>query len=161
MKIPHIDIEISRKEYNALPLIEWRKDYFNEENGGYVATSWKRIEEAGKSSHERRKYDREHLICIHYARNGHRIKHLPDRKLNGEGTYDVFFDGIEADLKKTRSTNNIIKYAKRATKKQGAQIILFEFELWNNKFRDLVDELIRKGYHGHYFITGEKATHQF
>lgn len=32
MKIPHIDIETSRKEYDALPSNEWRKDYFNEEN---------------------------------------------------------------------------------------------------------------------------------
>lgn len=32
MRIPDIDIETSRKEYDALPSNEWRKDYFNEEN---------------------------------------------------------------------------------------------------------------------------------
>ena len=153
--------ESSRKEYEALPDAEWRKDYFNEENGGYLATSWKRIEQAEKSNQEKRKFSREHQICLVYAAEGHRIKHLPDKKTNDEGTYDAICDNVKADLKKTGATNNIIKYASRATKKQGAQIILFEFETWNNEFRNLVDELVRKGYHGRYFISGNKKTHRF
>ena len=32
------DIEKSRKEYLALPNIKWRKDYFDENTGGFVAT---------------------------------------------------------------------------------------------------------------------------
>lgn len=32
------NIESSRKEYDALHSSEWRKDYFNEENGGFIAT---------------------------------------------------------------------------------------------------------------------------
>ena len=32
------DIELSRKEYLTLPETEWRKDYFDEATGGYVAT---------------------------------------------------------------------------------------------------------------------------
>ena len=155
------DIELSRREYLALPETDWRKDYFDEATGGYVVSSWERIIEAKKSNQERKKFDREHQICMNYARDGHKIKHLPDKKRNDRGTYDTIFDGYKADLKKTKSTNNIIKYASRATKKQGAQIILFEFEQWNNKFRDLVDELIRKGYHGRYYVTGERTTHQF
>ena len=37
MKRP-ADIEASRKEYLALPENEWRKDYFDETTGGFVAT---------------------------------------------------------------------------------------------------------------------------
>ena len=148
-------------EYRSLPDWEWRKDYFSWTTGGYVATNWKRIEEANKSNQEKRKFDKEHQLCLTYAKEGHHIKHLVDRKENGEGTYDTIFDNIKADLKRTRSTNNIIKYAHRAIKKQGAQIILFEFERWNNEFRDLVDELVRKGYHGRYVVTGENKSHLF
>lgn len=32
------NIESSRKEYESLPDVEWRKDYFDEATGGYVAT---------------------------------------------------------------------------------------------------------------------------
>ena len=154
-------IEESRREYFALPDNEWRKDYFNAENGGYLATNRKRIEQSQKSNQEERIFESEHRICLMYAKEGHRIKHLPDRKPNGEGTYDVICDNIKADIKKTRSTNNIIKYASRAIRKQGAEIILFEFETWSNDFRDLVDELIRKGYHGRYFVSCERHTHGF
>lgn len=34
----HSDIATSRKEYDALPDQEWRKDFFSEETGGFVAT---------------------------------------------------------------------------------------------------------------------------
>ena len=86
---------------------------------------------------------------------------MPDRKDNDEGTYDAIYDDVKADLKKTGSTNNIIKYASRAIYKQGAKIILFEFENWNNEFRSFVDELIRKGYHGRYYVSCEEKTHNF
>ncbi len=155
------NIESSRREYDALPSSEWRKDYFNEENGGYLVTNWKRIAAAQKSNQEKTKFEREHGMCLSYAKEGHRIKHLPDKKESGEGTYDTIFDNLKADLKKTKSTNNIIKYASRATRKQGAEIIIFEFEIWNSEFRNLIDELIRKGYHGWYRITGAHNSHQF
>ena len=91
-----------------------------------MATSWKRIEEARKSNQEKTKFEREHQICLVFAKEGHRIKHLPDRKPNEKGTYDVIIDDVKADLKKTKSTNNVIKYANRAINKQGAQVILFK-----------------------------------
>lgn len=155
------DIEKSRKEYLALPDSEWRKDYFDESTGGYLATSWKRIKQSLKSNQETKKFDKEHQMCLTYAKNGHQIQHLPDRKENGDGTYDTLFDGFKADLKKTKSTNNILKYASRAVKNQGAQIILFEFEEWNNDFKNLIDELVRKGYHGWYCVTDELKAHRF
>ena len=154
-------IESSRREFDNLPETEWRKDYFDKSTGGYLVTSWDRITQAEKSHQEYKKFEKEHATCLVYARDGHRIKHLPDKKGDREGTYDTIFDDLKADLKRTKSTNNIIKYASRATKKQGAQIILFEFEIWNNDFRNLIDELVRKDYHGRYFITGEDKTHQF
>ena len=36
-----------------------------------MVTSWRRIEEAEKSNQETKKYEREHHICLVYAKNGH------------------------------------------------------------------------------------------
>ena len=58
MAMKHLaNIEKSRKEYHALPDREWRKDYFDENTGGYLVTSWKRLEEAGKNHNEQQKFD--------------------------------------------------------------------------------------------------------
>ena len=155
------NIESSRREYEALPSSEWRKDYFNEENGGYLVTHRKRIKEAEKSNQEKRKLSREHQICLVFAKEGHRIMHLPDRKEKGEGTYDAIFDNRKADLKKTKSATNIVKYASRATRQQGAQIVLFEFEEWNSGIRNAISETIRKNIHGFFFVSGKTKTHEF
>ncbi|MBO4328373.1 MAG: hypothetical protein J5831_03060 [Bacteroidales bacterium] len=159
MRIPDIDIETSRKEYDALPSNEWRKDYFNEENGGYVATSWKRIAEANKNNKELLKFDKEHEICLVFAKSGLRIQHYEDEK--PDGTYDVVCNGLKGDIKKTTSTNNIFKYARWAKKQQRAEIILFEFITWNAEFRKIVDELVRKDYHGYYYVSNVGLVHRF
>jgi hypothetical protein len=44
-----------------------------------------------------------------------------------EGSFDIYLNGIPADLKKTVGSGNIVKYAKKAVEKQGAQIVVFEF----------------------------------
>ena len=154
-----IKIEISRKEFDALSDNEWRKDYFSEENGGYLATNNKRIAEAAVNGKEQEKFKKEHEICLVFARSGLRIRHLEDNK--ADGTYDLLCNGIKGDIKKTVSTNNIIKYASWAKKQQGAEIILFVFEEWNASFRAIIDELIRKGYHGYYYVCGVEIVHRY
>ena len=153
------NIESSRREYDALPYSEWRKDYFNEENGGYLVTSWKRIEEAERNRKEKIKFDNEHNICLTYARSGLKIMHYEDDK--PEGTFDVICDGFKGDLKRTKGHGNIVRYARYAVKEQGAEIVLFEFEEWGTKVRDAVSEMIRKKYHGYYFISGDQVVHHF
>lgn len=152
------DIETSRKEYLALPDEDWRKDYFDETTGGYVATSWKRIEEA-ITKNEPDKIAIEHNMCLTFARKGFHVLHYEDEK--SEGSYDVVINNIRADLKRTKSTNNIIRYAKHALRVQNAEIILVEFEHWGNEFRDIVSEMSRKGFHGYYFVTGIEIIHSF
>ena len=151
-------IEPSRKEYEALPDAEWRKDYFNEENGGYLATSWKRLNEA-MIKNEPEKFEIENDMCLTFAKAGFRVLHYED--LKREGSFDVLIDGTRADLKKTKSTNNIIRYAKHALRVQNAEIILIQFENWGNEFREIVSEMSRKGIHGLYFVTGREIVHRF
>ena len=77
------------------------------------------------------------------------------------GSYVVMINGIRADLKKTRSTNNILRYSKHAIRVQNAEIVIIEFENWGNEFRDIVSEMARKGIHGFYYVTGNDAIHRF
>ena len=101
----------------------------------------------------------EHSMCITFAKAGFKLKHYEDRK--PQGSFDVTINNVRADLKKTRSTNNIIRYGKHALRVQNAEIILVEFEQWDNKFRDIVSELSRKGIHGFYFVSGNELIHSF
>lgn len=151
-------IESLKLEYLALPDNEWRKDYFNQDNGGYLVTSRKRIHEA-LTKREPEKLTIEHNMCLTFARSGFRIRHYEDEK--SEGSFDVTINGIRADLKRTKSTNNIIRYAKHAFRVQNAEIILVEFEQWGNDFRNIVSEMTRKGIHGYYFVKGSEVIHSF
>ena len=151
-------IESSREEYAALPETEWRKDYFNEENGGYLVTSWKRIAES-VLKHEPEKLIVEHEMCLVFAKAGFKIRHREDEK--DEGSFDVMINGKRADLKKTKSTNNIIRYSKHALRVQNADITLIEFEHWGTAFRNVVSEMSRKGLHGYYFVSGIEKVHSF
>lgn len=151
-------IESLKLEYLSLPDNEWRKDYFNEDNGGYLVTSRKRINEA-LVKREPEKLTIEHNMCLTFARNGFRIRHYEDEK--SKGSFDVTINGIRADLKRTKSTNNIIRYAKHAFRVQKAEIILVEFEQWGNDFRNIVSEMTRKGIHGYYFVKGNEVIHSF
>ena len=153
-----IDIASSRREYDALPESEWRKDFFSEATGGYLVTSWKRIEEA-LSKNEPDKLFVEHKMCMVFAKNGFKVKHFEDEKANG--SFDVVIDDIRADLKKTKSTNNIMRYSKHAIKVQNAEIILIEFEKWSNEFRDIISEMSRKRIHGYYYVAGVEQIHSF
>ena len=153
------DISASWREYQALPDNEWRKDFFCPENGGYLVTSWKRIEAANKNPKEQQKFQKEHDMCLVFARSGMKIKYYEDEK--PDGTYDVVCNGLKGDLKKTKGAGNIVRYAKYATREQGAEIVLFELEVWNSEFRKVVDELVRKDLHGFYFIAGIETVHRF
>ena len=159
MVIKHLaDIEASKMEYLALPDVEWRKDYFDETTGGYLVTSWRRLEEA-ESKKEPEKLSIEHNMCLCFARYGFKLRHYEDDK--PQGSFDVLINDSRADLKRTKSTNNIIRYAKHALRVQNAEIILVEFERWGNEFREIVSEMSRKGIHGYYYVTGVEQIHSF
>lgn len=65
-------------------------------------------------------------MCQNLANNGHRIIMLKeDVRISSP---DILLDNTTAELKKLSSHNNIVKEAKDAIKKKGAQIIVFEFE---------------------------------
>lgn len=119
------NIESSRREYEALPSSEWRKDYFNEENGGFVATHvYKERDDLRRPG-----IAAEVKACFELAKLGKRILRLPEnipdlidditiygipyRKLlkfkpdenHPRGYPDAYFDGQTWDFK-TSTFNN-------------------------------------------------------
>lgn len=89
-------------------------------------TEKSRYQSGMRNKQEKAKYDKEHDMCQTYARAGYRIEHLGETP--GVSSPDVMFNGIPADLKRTKGGSNIVKYAKKAIGKQGAKMVLFQFE---------------------------------
>ena len=152
-------IKIARAKFDSYDTSVWKKDYFDNDTGGYFVTERARIAQSEKSKNETIKFLKEQEMCVTLAKNGYAMEHLNDKW--GE-TYDVHMDNIKADLKKTRSHNNIVNYAKDAVRYQGAEMVIFEFEKETEK---IYSELARfKSYniHGKYYFTHKKnVIHDF
>ena len=93
-------------------------------------------------------------MCIVLADAGFKVEHLAE--IPRISSPDIRINGIPADLKRLSSPNNIRRHAKEAIEKQGAKLVVFQFDDWNDKFAQAIEELKRKGIHGYYFITGRE-----
>ena len=91
-------------------------------------------------------------MCLTLAQNGHKIEFL---KLT-EGSFDIFIDDISADLKKTKTHNNMVNYAKKAIREQGAKIVIFEFETETDMIHAELKRLQSKRISGKYYFTKKK-----
>lgn len=148
-----------KKEYNAFGK-EHKKDYFNKKNGGYLVTDKSRIKQAQSSRQEATVYNKEREMCLVFAKAGFAMRHRYTQY--GNLTFDVFCNEKQADLKRTSSHNNIHKYASHAVKKQGAKIVLFQFDKFTPRIKSELRKLSREGIHGYYFITNKEETiHSF
>lgn len=134
----------------------WLYTYYNNAKGGYVTTEKARETYGKMNKQEKAKYDKELSMCIVLADAGHTIEHLSE--IPGVSSSDIRIDGVLADLKRTSSPSNIVKYAKYATRKQGAKLVVFQFDDWNDKYRQAIEELKRKGIQGYYFVTGKESN---
>ena len=130
------------------------------ETGGKVYTEHGRIDLANKSGGEMDKYVKEKRVCETLARNGHTIVHLDDTK-HTDGTYDILLDGVKGDIKCLSSSNNIMREGNKAVRKQGASIVVFEFERIDTKVHREINKLSDSGIHGFYFLKGTKQIQGF
>lgn len=147
---PKAFIDYSRKLYRSFDKT-WKRDFFNDKNGGYLVTSKGRIEQSKKSKREGVKFKKEWEMSKNYANAGYRIEIIDeDSRLGG---VDVLFNGIHSELKSVSSHNNIIKEAKDAVVKKKALIVLFEFTNDTPKIREKIAELKRKGYRTYYYFS--------
>lgn len=146
-----------QERYEAYDDKQWKKDFFDNDNGGYLVTEKNRMEAGARNKQEQAKYEKEHEMCLVFARAGYRIEHLGETP--GVSSPDVTINGMPADLKRTKGSGNIVKYARKAVRQQGAEMALFQFDKWNDDFRKQLLILKKEGIKAKYFITGENEVH--
>jgi len=151
-------IEEARIKYESYDANEWESVYFDEYSGGFVVIKKIRIAQSEQSKNEKIKFAKEYGMCKVLATGGNSIEFLEDKR----GSYDIHLNDIKADLKKTGSHINIVNYAKEAIRKQGAEIVVFEFE---NNTKDIHTQLLKLGntydIHGYYYFSGSKNIIRF
>jgi len=131
---------------------EYVREYFNNDNGGFLVVDKQRIAQGKINKQEQKKYDKEHSMCMTLAQNGNRIEYL---KMT-DGSFDIYLNEVSADLKKTSTHNNMVHYAKKATCVQGANIVVFEFEKNSKKIQEELDKLKRDGIKVTYYFSNDK-----
>lgn len=146
----------SRKEYNAYS-VDMARLLFDHKTGGYVVAHPARLAHGSISKNEGEKLAKELRMAETFARNGYRIEMLEEKP--GVPSPDVLINGIKGDLKSTGSANNIVKHAKKAFKKQGAEVVLFEFEEETKELHAELMRLKKKGFR--VFYSFKKAGHVF
>jgi hypothetical protein len=146
----------SHREYLQHDTQKWKRDYFNRDNGGYLVVDRERIAHSKTSKNEKAKFDKEYAMSMVFAKGGYKIEML--KEVSGISSYDVLINGVAADLKRLSGHNNIVSYAKKATRKQGAKIVLFEFDTMTGKIRDELNRLKRMGIKVKYFTADNKTT---
>ncbi len=147
----------SYERYCSYDLKVWSLAFFDEKTGGYVVVNRNRMESAWKSSNRRDTYDKELKMAKVFARNGYAIEMVEED--TNVVSYDVLIDGRPADFKKTKGTSNIYKYAKEAVRKQGAKVVLFQFEENTETVQLELLWLKRMGYEVMYFFTDEQKVY--
>jgi hypothetical protein len=146
-------IKESNVKYNSYSS-EWHRDYFNHDNGGCLLIAKQRIKQSKASKQEKKKYDKEYDMCLTLAKNGYRVEYLKQT----EGSFDIYLNDIGADLKKTKTHNNMVRYAKKAIREQGAEIVIFEFEeMTHNIIKELYN-IQKLGIWVKYFTTEKKVV---
>jgi len=148
-------INAQRAKFDAYDTSKWKKKYFDKRTGGYLVVDRDRIYQSQKSKGEKEKFDREQGMNMALARNGYAVEHLDDR---GGTSYDIHLNGIKADLKKTGSHNNMVHYAKKAIRKQGADMVVFEFEKMYDKIHSELNKLRELEIRVKYFTSDNRKT---
>jgi hypothetical protein len=147
-------LKVSQFQYEGYGF-NWEKVYFDDHSGGYLVIDKERIEHSKISKNEKAKFDKEYAMTMVFAQNGYRIEML--KEVPRVPSPDVTINGSKADLKHVSSHNNIVRHAKKAIQKQGAEIVLFEFENNTKKIQEELDKLKIDGIKVYYYFTGNKS----
>lgn len=152
----NLDEETAKQFKNLQNLIDanpkqWRVDYYTD-NKGYLQTSRKRIEEGNINKQEKEKFAKEWNMCKVLADKDHTVIY----RESVQGRFDIYLDGVPAELKTTANENNIVKYAKKAIIQQGAKIIVFRFDTPVTKLMwQELNKIKAKKWECYYFIKGD------
>lgn len=155
---PKKAMEDARRQYQAYRKQTWEKAGFNTKNGGYLVINKSRLAASKISKRELLKFQKEKAIADTLANAGYKIEMLEE--IAGVSSPDARLNGILVDFKKTGSPKNVLKYAKKAIHKQGAERLVFEFEHETQAVYDVIEELKRKGFKAYYFFSGRKEVYK-
>jgi hypothetical protein len=135
------ELRAKLRDYNN----DWERTYISSNSNGFVVTQKDRIEEGARSNNERQKFKKELRMCRVLADNGHAVEFLKEGNRPIGETYDIKLDGVKADLKcVTGGAGNIVKYAKKALRGQGGEVVIFELPSHNKVYYDAITEARRK-----------------
>jgi len=84
-------IKEARAKYNSYNDSAWKKDFFDDDTGGYLVTERARIAQSEKGKNETVKFQKEQEMCMALAKKGYAMEHLDDKW--GE-SYDVHMNNI-------------------------------------------------------------------
>lgn len=153
-----IGIEKASAAYRKLQKYGWQPEYFDAGSGGFVVVHPMRRAVGAAGKQERIKLEKELRMCCAFAAAGHRVKML--REKAGVSSPDVLIDGVPAELKSTRSANNVVKYARKAVEVQGAACVLFEFECESDALHKELLKLQRDGFKVLYYFKGRRRVYR-
>ncbi|MEG1659559.1 MAG: hypothetical protein RR304_03170 [Bacteroides sp.] len=74
----------------------------------------------------------------------------------GVSSPDVLINGISVDLKRMKGGDDIVKYAKKAVRQQGAERVLFQYDEMDESIYLELLKLKQQGIHAKFFVTGEE-----
>jgi hypothetical protein len=166
-KVNGMEIGKDRKAFYSYGA-EWERTVFDERTGGFIVTELQR-KYRPMSKNDITTYLKEQRMALKYASFGFQIEHRYERpgysspdafiRRHGRGAYIV--NGQLSDFKSTKSANNIVKYGEYAVKKQGAQLVLFEFTAHAKGITNGLKTLYQKGTHGYYYFDDELMYYSF
>lgn len=122
-------------------------------NGGSISMPDSRISNGNRNKREQEKFDKEMRMANFYASKGNVMNMLEE--IPGISSPDTKANGIKVDLKSLSSHNNIMRHAKDAIYKQGAEEVWFEFPTRTDKIIQQINQLSSKGIHGRYYFLDE------
>ena len=147
----------NRREYESYG-DEIERVLFDHKTGGYVVAHHSRLAHGYISKNEREKLEKEMRMAEVFARNGYRIEMLEEK--DRDPGPDVLINGIKGDFKSVSSENNVVRYAKKAFKKQGAEVVLFEIDAMT---REIYTELLKAKENGgriFYYSQKDRVVHE-
>jgi hypothetical protein len=103
---------LNLKKYLAFDNEKWEHGSFTEK-GGYLVLDKERIKKGAINKQENAKFEKEKGMCETLANGGYAVEFIKEI----EGRYDALIDKKPAELKSTKSHNNILGYAKKAIQK--------------------------------------------
>ncbi|MDY3352309.1 DUF935 family protein [Riemerella anatipestifer] len=136
----------------------WSKEYFSGQNGGYLVIDKQRIENSNISKRETLKFKKEKEMARVYAQNGYQMELW--KEISGISSPDGSANSIAVDLKSVSSHNNIVKYAKKAVREQGAEMVLFEFTKETDEIHWELLALKKIGIKAMYYFKDQKEVYK-